>query len=262
MERKISDFRRGLAAGFPIGLGYLSVSFTFGIIVVKLGFDWWIGVLISLTNLTSAGQLAGIEVIAMSGTIVEMILTQLVINIRYSLMSISLSQKADESVTTPKRFLLGFGITDEIFAVAMSSGPSFSANYLAGLLVLPIIGWTTGTLLGTISGTLLPQDAINALSIAIYAMFIAIIVPPMRQNRKIIVVVSLAALFSLALRYVPILNLFPSRYATITSAILAAAVSAILFPADDSASTDDSTSTNDSASNNDSKSNTKEAANG
>ena len=121
-----SAFKSGLADGIPIALGYLAVSFSFGILAVKDGLLIWQSVLISLTNLTSAGQVAGISIMTMSGGLFEMFLSQLVINIRYSLMSVALTQKTDSSFSIPARLLLSFGITDEIFGVASSAPRTFS----------------------------------------------------------------------------------------------------------------------------------------
>ena len=128
-------FSRGIKDGIPIGLGYFSVSFSFGILAVANGIEWWQAVLISMTNLTSAGQFAGITVMISAGTYVEMVITQFVINLRYALMSISLSQKVDERFRGVYRALLGFGITDEIFAVAMNHGNKISRKYFLGLKI-------------------------------------------------------------------------------------------------------------------------------
>lgn len=127
-----SPFVRGMAHGVPIMLGYLSVSFGFGILAVRLGLPVLGAVAISATNLTSAGQAAGVEIIAAGGTLLEMALTQLVINLRYALMGFSLSQKLDETFTTPHRLLVSFGITDEIYAVAISQPERLTATYMLG----------------------------------------------------------------------------------------------------------------------------------
>lgn len=154
MERRTRDrFFLGVNQGLPIGLGYLSVSFTFGIMAVSMGLPWWAALLISMTNLTSAGQVAGIVIIVAGGGYVELALSQLVINLRYALMSLTLSQKLDASVTRGQRFLMAFGITDEIFALAASRDGRFGFGYFLGLLVLPYLGWASGTLLGASAGS-------------------------------------------------------------------------------------------------------------
>lgn len=221
-------YRRGFSNGVPIALGYLSVSFGFGILAVRLNISTLGAVLISLTNLTSAGQAAGVEIIASAGTAVEMALTQLVINLRYALMGFSLTQKLDESFTTPKRLLLSFGITDEIYAIAVARNNKISAAYMAGLMTLPIIGWTSGTLLGAVAGQFLPKIIADAMGIMLYGMFIAIIFPVSRSDKRVLAVVGMAALFSILFKYV--LTFISSGFAVIVSALLASVICALLFP--------------------------------
>ena len=221
-------FSKGLIDGLPIGLGYLSVSFGFGILAVSLKIPAFYAWLISATNLTSAGQAAGVEIIAACGTVLEMALTQLIINLRYSLMGFSLTQKLDGSFTTPKRLLLAFGITDEIYAVAISRQGKISASYMLGLIVLPFIGWTTGTAIGALAGKLLPEFIANAMGILLYGMFIAIFVPPAKKSKPVLLTVILAAVFSLIFKY-----LLPSLsfgFAIIISALVSSAICAAIFP--------------------------------
>ena len=161
------DFKKGLSDGIPIGLGYFSVSFGFGILAMSSHISAFFAWLISATNLTSAGQVAGVEIIAASGTLIEMILTQLVINLRYSLMGFSLTQKLDNNFTTPKRLLLAFGITDEIYAVAISQKGKITASYMAGLIVIPFIGWTSGTVAGALTNQLLPEIIANNMGLGL-----------------------------------------------------------------------------------------------
>ncbi|MEE0970022.1 MAG: AzlC family ABC transporter permease [Clostridia bacterium] len=175
--RENNSFKMGLRDGIPIFLGYLSVSFAFGITAMTMGLTIIEALLISMTNLTSAGQLAGLPIIAGSGSLIELAVTQLVINLRYSLMSVSLSQKLGESVKMRHRFLIAFGNTDEIFAVSTSKPEMLGRKYFFGLILMPYIGWSSGTLLGAVAGNILPQAVISALGIAIYGMFIAILVP-------------------------------------------------------------------------------------
>lgn len=228
-----SAFKSGLADGIPIALGYLAVSFSFGILAVKDGLLIWQSVLISLTNLTSAGQVAGISIMTMSGGLFEMFLSQLVINIRYSLMSVALTQKTDSSFSIPARLWLSFGITDEIFGVASSAPRTFSRRYMAGLIVLPVLGWTLGTYLGAFAGNIFPARLIDALTICIFAMFIAIVVPPAKKNRKLLPVIFLSAAVSCAFYFIPALSSVSSGFVTIIAAVTAAAAGAFLFPAED-----------------------------
>lgn len=227
---KKSLYSEGVRDGIPIGLGYLSVSFGFGISAVNGGLSPILAVLISLTNLTSAGQVAGLDIILKAGTVLEMILTQLVINARYFLMSLSLSQKLDGSFKTRHRFLAAFGITDEIFGVASAKKGLLRPSYMYGLILLPLLGWTGGTLLGALAGSVLPLAIRNALGIAIYGMFVAIIVPPAKRERGVLAAVLLGIAVSLVLAYVPIFSFVTSGFAVIISALLAATAAALLFP--------------------------------
>lgn len=221
-------YMKGLSHGVPIALGYFSVSFGFGILAVNSGLPIWSAVLISLSNLTSAGQAAGVEIIAAAGTLLEMILTQFVINLRYALMGFSLSQKLDRSFTTPRRLVLSFGITDEVFAVAASQKGKISSRYLLGLITLPVVGWTLGTLLGAVAGNVLPSQIANAMGIVLYGMFLAIIIPPARENRKVLAVISLAAGLSLVCKYA--LPFISAGFAIIISGVVASVVGAAFFP--------------------------------
>lgn len=223
-----SPFKKGLSNGIPIALGYFSVSFGFGILAVQSGLTAFQAIMISFTNLTSAGQAAGVGIIAAGGTLVEMALTQLVINLRYSLMGLSLSQKLSEKFTTPHRMIASFGITDEIFAVASSQTEKLVPSYMYGLIFISALGWTGGTAAGALAGLGLPQTLTAAMGILLYGMFIAIIIPAARTSKKDLVVICLAALFSVACKY-----LFPalsSGFAMIISAVLAAIIGALLFP--------------------------------
>lgn len=232
----MSNFKRGLKAGFPIGLGYLSVSFTFGIMAVSYGLYWWQAVLISMLTVTSAGQLAGIGIMIHPGQYLQMLISQKTINIRYSFMSISIAQKTDNKFKGIYRWILGFMMTDEIFAVA-SHEEAVSRSFFTGLSVLPYLGWSLGTLIGAILGNILPEKLMSALSIAIYGMFIAIVVPDMKKSKPIILVVVLACLFSCLFKYTPVLCNISGGISITVCSILAAGIVSIFFPvADNTAS--------------------------
>ncbi|MBQ8859041.1 MAG: AzlC family ABC transporter permease [Clostridia bacterium] len=232
------DFRRGLLQGVPIFLGYLAVSFSFGIFAVKEGLSVLEAIFISMTNLTSAGQLAGVPIITGGGSLLEMGVTQLMINLRYSLMSVSLSQKFDASVRLPHRFLIALGVTDEIFAVSASSPHTLSRAYMIGLAALPYAGWTAGTILGAVAGNLLGAVAeyplagilLSALGMAIYGMFIALIVPEMKIRRSTALCVLLAVALGCAFYYLPYLNTVPSGFVIILCSVAASALFAVLAP--------------------------------
>ncbi len=226
----VNSYKEGFKDGIPIGLGYLSVSFTFGMMAVNAGLPVWIAVLISMTNLTSAGQFAGIGLIAAGAPYIEMALTQMVINMRYALMSISLSQKTDSTFSLIHRLITSFGITDEVFAVASGKARDIGTKYMYGLITAPYLGWTAGTLLGAAASTILPESLCSALNIAIYGMFIAIITPPARRSKPVLYVVLLAVAISCILRYTPVLNLISGGFAIIICAVAASAAGALLFP--------------------------------
>ena len=223
-------FRRGLSHGVPIALGYLSVAFAFGIQAAGGGLTPLQAVLISMTNLTSAGQVAGLSLMVAGAPLYEMALTQLVINLRYALMSLSLSQRLDAGMTTPWRALLAFGNTDEIFAVASSQPGEIGRAYLTGLICLPYVGWAGGTLLGAAAGALLPALLTDALGIAIYGMFLAVILPPARSRRSVRLVVVAAAVMSCILRYAPAFSSISGGFSIILCAVSAAALGAWRFP--------------------------------
>lgn len=231
-------FGQGLIDGIPIALGYLSVSFSFGIAAVGGGLSPLSAVLISLTNLTSAGQMAGLGIILGAGPILEMVLTQFIINIRYFLMSLSLSQRLAPSFTLGHRFLASFGITDEIFGVAASKKEPLVPRYLYGLILFPLAGWTIGTLLGAVAGNILPEAVKNALGIAIYGMFVAIVVPPARRERGVTLGVLIAIAISCLVAYVPLFSFITSGFSIILSAVIAAAIAAALFPIPEEESAD------------------------
>lgn len=224
-----SPFRRGIQAGLPIGLGYFSVSLSFGILAVSYGFSWWQAVLISMTCVTSAGQFAGINTMIHPGQYFAMLLSQLTINVRYSMMSVSLSQKVERKFGKAARWLLGFFITDEIFAVAAAE-KEVTRPFMAGLAVLPYIGWSLGTLTGALLGNVLPQRLMNALCIALYGMFVAIVVPVAKKEKPVLAVVALAMVFSCAFTFLPGLKTVSSGIAVSLCALLAAAVGAAAFP--------------------------------
>lgn len=223
------NFKQGLRDGIPIGLGYFSVSVAFGVMTIQQGLTWMEALLISLFNLTSAGQYAGLNIIATAGGLVEMALSQLLINARYALMGISLSQKVEKKFTVPYRLILGFAITDEIFAVA-SGKKTVTRAYMAGVAILPILGWSSGTLCGALLGSIMPELIINALGVALFGMFIAVVVPDAKTDKHILVVAILAIACSSLLYYLPVLQSISSGFAVIICTVIAASMGAWLFP--------------------------------
>lgn len=233
-------FVQGIKDGIPIGLGYLSVSFSFGIAAVSQGLSVLYATLISMTNLTSAGQVAGLGIIAAGGTLLEMALAQLIINMRYALMSISLSQKLDSSFTTGHRLAVSFGITDEIFAVASGKKGDINRSYMYGLIAVPFVCWSLGTLLGAAAGEILPARLKAALGIAIYGMFIAIFIPPARRSAGVLTVVLFSAAMSCCFKYIPALSEVSVGFVIIICALAASVLGALVFPVKDSGEKEES----------------------
>lgn len=228
-----SLYVRGVRDGIPVALGYIPVSIGFGIMAVGSGLPISVAMLISMTNLTSAGQVAGVTVLAAGGGMVEMAFTQLVINIRYALMSLTLSQKLSRSFTTLHRLLASFGITDEIFAIAAAYPQDLTPAYFYGLVTLPYLGWASGTLIGALLGNILPTVIRDSLGIAIYGMFLAIVLPPAKKRRAIRTASLSAAALSILFTYLPIFSFLSSGFSVIISAVLAAAIAAAIFPSPD-----------------------------
>ena len=234
MNRK-QHFTAGIQDGIPICLGYLAVSFTFGIMAKKVGVSIFDTVLISITNVTSAGQFAGLSLIASTASYIEMAITQLIINLRYSLMSCALSQKIDPKAPLFHRFLIAYGVTDEIFGVSASKEGKISPFYSYGVISISVGGWVLGTFLGILSGNILPPRAISALSVALYGMFIAIIIPPAKGNRILAGIIILSMAASLLFTEAPILQNISSGFRIIIITLVIAGLAAWFFPVPDDA---------------------------
>ncbi|MBR5365074.1 MAG: AzlC family ABC transporter permease [Clostridia bacterium] len=221
-------FWKGLLHGIPIALGYLSVSFGFGILAVRSGLAAWQATLISAACVTSAGQVAGVEILAAGGGLAELALVQLTVNLRYALMSLSLSQKRAESFTLPKRLLASFGITDEIFAVCAAEPVPLTFSYMAGVILISAAGWIVGTALGAGAGEILPERISAALGIMLYGMFIAIVVPTAKRRRGVLFAALAAASLSVLARiFIPSLS---AGFSVILCTLIAASAAALLFP--------------------------------
>ncbi len=233
--KKHSEFREGLTAGLPIALGYFSVSFGFGLTAARLGLSVLSAVIISLTNLTSAGQAQGIQVMANGGSLLEMALVQLVINLRYALMAISLSQNLDKKFTLSHRLIAAYGITDEIFALCSTRQKPVTPSYMYGIIVISSFGWTFGTLLGAAAGEILPAQLISALGLMLYGMFIAIIVPPAVKEKSVLLVVIIACVLSCVCYY--LLPFLSGGFAVILCSVAASLAGALLFPIKEEANT-------------------------
>lgn len=227
---KLNEIKEGIKDGIPIALGYFSVSVAFGVSAVGAGVPWWGASLISLTNLTSAGQKAGVDVMAVGGSILLIVLTTLIINMRYFLMGVSMSQKVEEKMPIWQRLLVAFGITDEIYAVSMGKKHDLTAPYMAALIIPPIFGWTGGTVLGSVATNFMPTVLADAMGIALYGMFIAVIVPPVKENKKVLTAVIMAIALSVMFTYLPLLNTLETGWAVIIITVIVSGIAATLFP--------------------------------
>lgn len=223
-------FRRGIKNGVPIALGYFAVSFTLGIAARNAGLNALQGALASVTTVASAGQFAGFQVIAAGASYMEMAIMMLVINARYMLMSCSLSQKLAPDLPFYHRLLVGWGVTDEIFGVAVTVPDTLNPWYNYGMMAISIPGWTIGTAIGITVGNVLPTSVVSALSVGLYGMFLAIIIPPARTNRIIAGLVAVSMLASFAMTKLPLLGGISSGMRTIILTILIAGGAAVLFP--------------------------------
>ena len=224
------EYPAGVHTGLPVGLGYFSVSFGFGAMAVSKGLSVWDATLISASNLTSAGQFAGLGVIVEDSGLWLMILTQLIINSRYALMSLALSQRMGQEIGTLPRLCIAFINTDEVFALAMAREQKLTVPFLYGLGLLPIIGWVSGTLFGALAGSILPQSIRMALGVMLYGMFIAIVIPPAKKERPVAVTALLALVLSSLFAWVPALSKAPTGTPIVICTVAAAAVCAWLFP--------------------------------
>ena len=203
----MNDWIRGIKKGLPIAIGYLSVSFTFGVKAVNAGIPVWITILISVANVTSAGQFAG-----------------------YMLMSFSLSQKVDKKMTLRQRLMIGYGITDEIFAVSSMETESLSARFMYGLITVPVFGWTVGTAAGALASQIMPGALSAAMELGLYAMFIAIIIPPAKKSKAVLFVIGIAVICQCIFTATPVLKEISIGFQVILSTVIAASIGAFMFP--------------------------------
>lgn len=228
--KKNSEFFEGFKDGIPICLGYFSVSLAFGMSICLSGFPVWLAGLISFTNLTSAGQFAGTSLMVYGAGFLEIALTTLVINLRYFLMSLSLSQKLNGDFNTFRRLSVAHGVTDEIYALVIGRPGEVTPKYMHGVILSPVIGWTAGTVTGGIFSQVLPTSVTSAMNIALYAMFVAIIVPKARDDKRVLIAILIATILSVIFTYVPIFEILSGGWSIIIIAVGVSALMATLFP--------------------------------
>lgn len=229
----IHYFLDGAKQSIPIAMGYFPVSFTFGLMAVRGGIPVWIVILISMTNLTSAGQFAGTNLIIAGAGYLEISVTTFIINIRYMLMSLSLSQRLTPGISNVKRWIMAFGVTDETFTVAAMQKKDISFAFMTGLEVMPYIGWILGTAAGAVVCTLLPETLQNSMGIALYAMFIALVIPAAKKSKAALCVTACAIFISSLLKWLPVFSVISGGWRIIIATVIACTLGAKLFPMQD-----------------------------
>lgn len=193
-----AEFLAGMRDAIPIAFGYFAVAFSLGIVAKEAGLNPFQGFIASLTTNASAGEYVGFTLIAAGGTYIEMVIVTIIANARYLLMGCAMSQKLDEKLPWYHRVIIGFDLTDELFALSIAKEGKVNPFYFyAGMLVC-MPAWASGTAIGIASGKILPDNVTSSLSVALYGMFIAIIIPPAKKNHTLL----LAILSSFAASYV------------------------------------------------------------
>lgn len=227
-------FLKGMKDGAPIGLGYFAVSFSIGITAKNTGLNALQGFFLSLLNNASAGEVAGLSSIAAKTSLITLAAVMLVTNARYLLMSCALSQKFSPDTPFYHRLLIAFDITDEIFGIGISYPGYLQPAYMYGAFLTTIPMWAAGTVLGIVVGNILPQVVVNALSVAIYGMFLAVVIPPCRKNKVITGVVISSFVLSYISKYIPVLSKASESIRVIILTLIISGTAALLFPIKDS----------------------------
>ena len=225
-----SIYLKGIKDGMPIFMGYLAVSFTFGIQARMQGLTVFQSGLLSWTNVTSAGQFAGLTSIATQAALLEVIFTQFMINSRYMLMSSALSQKISPATPFYKRALMAAGVTDEVFGLSIAYPGELKPIYTYGLMTSAIPGWVLGTVLGVISGNFLPTRALSALSIALYGMLIAVIIPPSKKQNLLKGIIAISMISSFLFSVLPVLKEISAGLRLILLTLVITSAAAYFFP--------------------------------
>ena len=230
-------FRTGMRDGIPIGLGYLAVSFSLGIAAQNAGLSPFQGFLVSLLCNASAGEYAGFTLIAADAAFVEVAIITMVANARYLLMSCAMSQRMDPDMPFFHRLLMAFDITDELFGITIARPGCLNPWYMYGAIALALPGWAVGTALGALAGNLMPWRLVSAFSVALYGMFLAIIIPPARKSRILAGLIAISFAASYLAEHLPGISSISSGTRTIILTVVLSSAAAILFPhpAEDSA---------------------------
>lgn len=227
----MEPFLQGLKASIPIAVGYIPIAITFGLVAKSAGIPDYITLLMSFLVFAGASQFVGVNLIALGTNPWEIILTTFILNLRHFLMSASLSMRIDSSVSKAWRYLLAFGITDETFSVAsMQKAQLLSPCFIMALNMLAYTAWTVGTWAGIFLASGLPASLQASMGIALYAMFIGLLVPSLRSSRPIVLVVLISMTASFALSWLPFTQTLSAGWKIIISTMIAALVAAIIYP--------------------------------
>jgi 4-azaleucine resistance transporter AzlC len=230
-QPRVNDFREGLKAGTVIALGYIPIAIAFGLLAHVVGVSWWIAALMSLTIFAGASQFVGLNMIAAGVTGWEIVMTTLILNLRHFLMSTTLSQRLLRTTRRSKLFTIAFGVTDETFSVStLQQKGALSANYVLALHSVSFAAWNAGTWVGLALGTSLPQALQSSMGIALYAMFIGLLVPTFKTSAPAITVTAISVATASLLHWVPPFTPLSAGWSIMISTILASTAGAIMFP--------------------------------
>lgn len=229
-SEKTQAFKDGIRDGIPIALGYAAVSFALGIAARNHGLSWIEATVMSLLNNTSAGEFAALEQIRINAPLIEIALTQLIINLRYLLMSCALSQKLAQDTSFWHRLVVGFDVTDEIFGISIAYPGKLNPFYSYGAMMVSIPSWAFGTCMGVLLGNALPASIVSALSVALYGMFIAIVIPPARESRVLAGVVLVSMASSILFDLLPMPEWMSGGMKIIFLTVVISLGAAVLFP--------------------------------
>lgn len=225
-----SIFLYGMRDGFPIGMGYFAVSFSLGIIAAKAGLTAWMGFVGSFLTRASAGEYGVYSLIAIGASYVEVVAMCLVTNLRYLLMSTALTQKFASNVSLLKRILVACCVTDEIFGISIAYPGNLPPAYPFGAMLVSTTMWASGTAVGIVAGEILPPHVVAALSVALYGMFIAIIIPPSKRDNAVGISVIASFLLSWLCSVLPTVREMSAGTRTIVLTIVIAAIAAYVKP--------------------------------
>lgn len=230
MSENKNWYKKGIRDGIPIGLGYFAVAFTLGIAAAGAGFTAFQATLTSFLINASAGEFAGFTLIAAGASYLEVAVMELVANARYLLMSCALSQKLKPDTPLIHRILIGFDVTDELFGISVSVPGTLNPFYNYGAMTVAIPGWACGTCLGVVMGNVLPTSLVRALSVGLYGMFIAIIIPPARKSKIIALIITVSMALSFIFSRVSIFSAISPGIKTILLTVVISLAAAVFFP--------------------------------